>query len=371
MVAHDKQEVARDKGRASQLTAGYSSSPYRAERRAVGLINPDVSVIIPVKNGGAVFEECLAALRASQDARYEIIVLNDASTDDSSAVARRYSCRLKEFAASLGPSHARNEGAKIAAGDILLFIDADIIVPRHTLRTISAIFKNKEVVAITGVLSETIRYHNFSSQYKNLWMRYSYLEMPDQVSLFYTSIAAIRKEVFLATGGFDTGYCSPSLEDTDFGQRLEMEGYQVHLQRDLEVEHVKHYTLSGLLRTDFSRSAAMVKMTLRKGLNRFMSTGNKTSVRSSFMVGVLLFSLACSAALAGIMLPEAMVPFLVIAGILFFSIYLLNLRFLKWLAVRRGWRFFLQSLFLIQIDVAVVIGGIFYGLVDYLRGRNY
>jgi len=334
-------------------------------------MNPEISVIIPVKNGGAVFEECLAALRASQGNNYEIIVLDDCSTDNSTAIANKYLCRLAELPCSLGPSNARNRGAKMAKGDVLFFIDADIIVRPDTIQKISTIFNNSDVVAITGILAENIRYNNFSSQYKNLWMRYSYLEMPDKVSLFYTSVAAIRKEIFLKTGGFDTGYHRPSVEDTDFGQRLEMMGSTVRLQRDLEVEHVKYYSLWGLLKTDFFRSAAMVKMTLRKGLDKFLRGGNKTSVRTPFIAGVLLYCLALLAILLGIVFPPVLIVCFVLSGIFIFSIYLLNGTFLKWLAVRKGWWFFVQSLLLMLLDVSVVIMGIFFGLVDYLRGHKY
>ena len=335
------------------------------------MADPDITVIIPVKNGGAVFEECLTALRASQGASYEILVLDDGSTDNSAEIARKYSCHLVELPSSLGPSNARNRGAKMAKGDILFFIDADIMVRQNALHTINNIFRDKQLVAITGVLSETIRYNNFSSQYKNLWMRYSYLEMPDKVSLFYTSVAAIRKEIFLKTGGFDTGYYNPSVEDTDFGQRLEMMGHTVHLQRDLEVEHVKHYSLWGLLRTDFYRSAAMVKMTLRKGLGKFLAGGNKTSVRTPFIVSVLLYCMALLALLMGIVFPAAMIVCFMLFGIFIFIIYLLNGSFLWWLAVRKNWWFVVKALCAMFLDIPIVIAGIFFGLIGYLRGNRY
>jgi glycosyltransferase involved in cell wall biosynthesis len=334
-------------------------------------MDPDISVIIPVKNGGAVFEECLVALSASQGADYEIIVLNDASTDNTEEIAKKFSCRLVALPSSLGPSTARNRGAEIARGEILFFIDADIIVRPDTLQKVSNIFQDRDVVASTGVLSEHIRYSNFSSHYKNLWMRYSYLEMPDKVSLFYTSVAAIRRELFLRTGGFDTAYKRPSVEDTDFGQRLEMMGGTVHLKKDLEVEHVKYYSLGGLLKTDFFRSADMIKMTLRKGLRHFLVGGNKTSVRSSFIAGVVLYCIVLMSILMGILFPAMLNVSIVLSGIFILSIYCLNHSFLRWLAVRGGWWFLVQSFLFIVLDLSVVVVGVLYGVGDYLRGNRY
>ena len=334
-------------------------------------MDPDISVIIPVKNGGAVFEECLAALRASPRVRYEIIILDDCSTDNSKAIASNYSCRLVELPCSVGPSTARNRGAQMARGEILFFIDADIIVRPDTIQKVSDIFQNKDVVAITGVLSEDIRYGNFSSRYKNFWMRYTYLRMPDRVSLFYTSVAAIRRELFLQTGGFDTAYKRPSVEDTDFGQRLEMMGGSVHLKRNLEVEHVKYYSLGGLLKTDFFRSADMIKMTLRKGLRQFLVRGNKTSVRTSFIVGVVLYCIVLMSILVGTFFPSMLNLSIVLSGIFIVSIYFLNRSFLRWLAVRGGWWLLMQAFFFIVLDLSVVVVGVFYGVVDYVCGHRY
>lgn len=334
-------------------------------------MDPDISVIIPVKNGGAVFGECLAALRASQSDRYEIIVLDDCSADDSKAIASNYSCHLLELPCSVGPSTARNRGAQMAKGAILFFIDADIIVRPDTIQKVSDIFQDKDVVAITGVLSEDIRYGNFSSRYKNYWMRYSYLVMPETVSLFYTSVAAIRRELFLQTGGFDSAYRRPSVEDTDFGQRLEMLGVTVHLKRHVEVEHVKYYSLGGLLKTDFFRSADMIKMTLRKGLRQFLVGGNKTSVRTSFIVGVVLYCIVMMSLLMGIFFPSIVNVSLVLTGIFIVSIAFLNHSFLRWLAVRGGWWFLVQSFLFIVLDLPVVVVGVLYGVVDYLRGHRY
>ncbi|MCK5186712.1 MAG: glycosyltransferase family 2 protein [Deltaproteobacteria bacterium] len=335
------------------------------------MANPEISVIIPVKNGGSVFEECLASLRASQGASYEIVVMDDGSTDSSVEVAKRYSCHLIELPCSMGPSHARNRGAKVARGDILFFIDADIIVRKNALQKISSIFQDKRVVAITGVLSDGIRYKNFSSQFKNLWMRYSYLTMPDIVPLFYTSVAAIRKELFLKSGGFDTGYRRPSVEDTDFGQRIEMMGYEVHLKRDLEVEHVKYYSLPGLLRTDFCRSADMFKMTIRRGLRRLLECRNKTSIPISFMLGVVLYSLALFAILIGFIFPSMVLTCFLLSVIFIFTIFLLNHSFLHWLKIQKGWWFSSRSFFFMFLDIPVVIMGIISGAVDYISGNKY
>src|SRR6185295_3344193 len=99
------------------------------------------------------------------------------------------------------------------------------------------------------------------------------------VPLFYTTAAAIRRDAFLRAGGFDHGYATPNVEDTAFGQKLAELGIRVRVEPELEVEHVKRYSLAGLLRTDFLRSVSMTRLKLRERKN-FAS--NNTSIPSSY-----------------------------------------------------------------------------------------
>ena len=334
-------------------------------------MTPEISVVIPVKNAGAVFDECLCAIRTNHGTMYEIIVVDDCSTDNTAEIARKHSGHIINLPQTTGPANARNTGARATQGDILFFIDSDIILAPDTLHKLKQIFQNPNIIAITGVQSESIRYKNFFSQYKNLWMRYSYMRLPETVALFYTSCAAIRRKIFLKSGGFDPRYYRPSVEDTDFGQKLEMMGYTVHLRTDIEAEHVKHYSFLEIIKTDFYRSADLLKMTLRNRLSRFLRS-NKTSVPSTFMVGVLLFLSSIPLYLSYLFL-SYMRPFSIVACVLILGFFLfINRSFLFWLKSKRGWLFFLQSIFFLLLDIPVVTGGIIFGAVDYyIRGRHY
>ena len=75
-------------------------------------------------------------------------------------------------------------------------------------------FEAGDVDGLCGVQAAQMRYTNIASQYKNLWMRWTYLRQTGDVPLFYTTAAAIRREAFLRVGGFDQGYATPNVEDT-------------------------------------------------------------------------------------------------------------------------------------------------------------
>ena len=92
-----------------------------------------ISVIIPVRNGGASFAQCLEALACVDYGAYEVVVVDDASTDDTAALARKRGCKVVSMDRQSGPAAARNAGARAADGDIFFFVDGDIVVPPQAL----------------------------------------------------------------------------------------------------------------------------------------------------------------------------------------------------------------------------------------------
>ena len=87
-----------------------------------------LSVVIPVLNDAALLEPCFAALAAQSRPVYEIIVVDNGSTDDSAAVARRLGARVIEEL-SPGIPAAASTGLDAATGDVLSRIDSDTVVP--------------------------------------------------------------------------------------------------------------------------------------------------------------------------------------------------------------------------------------------------
>ena len=334
------------------------------------MIPPEISVIIPVKNGGPSFEKCLLAVRSTQGVSYQVVVVDDGSIDNTVEIASKYTTDVIKLPHSAGPANARNTGAQVANGNILFFIDSDIIIPPDTLLKIKRIFEDPGVVAITGVLSDTVCYKNFCSQYKNLWMRYTYTRLPEVVSLFYTSGAAIRREIFLESGGFDTGYRRPSVEDTAFGQKLDVMGYKVFLRTDISVEHVKYYSSFALLKTDFYRSSDLVKMTLRNGMRRFLQ-GNKTSVPSTTIVSITLFISTFMMIMMGFFSLFIRTYCFLLSIMTIVAIFFLNSGWLLWLRYQKGWWFSIRSLLFLFLVIPVVTLGVCFGIIDYLRGQHY
>src|SRR6266545_4227388 len=118
----------------------------------MGRVGVKLSVVIPVHNGGEDFRQCLDALMISKRQPDEIIVVDDASTDSSGTLACGVGAQILLLDGNPhGPAVARNRGAMVAQGNVLVFIDADVAVHEDTLSLIEeTLVTNPEISALFG-----------------------------------------------------------------------------------------------------------------------------------------------------------------------------------------------------------------------------
>ncbi|HEX8923043.1 MAG TPA: glycosyltransferase family A protein, partial [Pyrinomonadaceae bacterium] len=153
---------------------------------------PLISVIIPVHNGGAHLDRCLDALMTSAG-DFEIILVDDASTDESAAHAQARGIRVLRQDARRGPGAARNLGAQEARGKILLFIDADVAVRPSTVARVASHFQSKpELAALFGSYDDAPAATNFVSQYKNLFHHFVHQQGHERAETFWAGCGAVR-----------------------------------------------------------------------------------------------------------------------------------------------------------------------------------
>jgi len=226
-----------------------------------------VSVVIPAYNAAQTLPQTLAALNAAQPPPLEVIVVDDGSTDATMRLANDARARVIRLEKNVGAAAAKNRGAQTARGAILFFTDADIVPPRNAIGLIQNALRDAQTDGVVGLLDENIPHANWASQFKNLWMNFTYARFADapRIGLFYTSIAAMRRTKFLELDGFDENYRGASIaEDTEFGQRAWGRGARIRLEPPLRVTHLKRYSVASVLREDFKRAYALTLMRLRK-----------------------------------------------------------------------------------------------------------
>ena len=103
---------------------------------------PAVSVIVPVYNGGDDFRKCLESITCAEPPPGEVIVVADGESDGSWRTAGDMGVQVVNLPSTAGPARARNRGAAAARGNILMFVDADITVPREIFGRVTAAFRD-------------------------------------------------------------------------------------------------------------------------------------------------------------------------------------------------------------------------------------
>ena len=289
-----------------------------------------ISVVIPVHNAMTSLGRCLGALKTSAFEDFECIVVDDGSTDDSAALAAASGAQLIGTGGKRGPAYARNRGVEAAKGEILFFIDADVMVRSDTLAQVAKAFaENPELDALIGSYDEDPAEPNFLSQYKNLMHCFVHQQGRRQASTFWTGCGAIRRHVFKEFGGFDESYLRPSIEDIELGARLVRASRTIELEPTLMVKHLKRWTLPGLLTSDIrDRAIPWTVLMLRE-----RNIPNDLNVQSSQRISVVLVYLALI--LAPFYLPASAISLIITIA--------LNHRFYRFLARKRGLWFAIRA----------------------------
>lgn len=287
-----------------------------------------LAVVVPVFNGGQTFDACLAALAALDPPPGDVVVVDDHSTDRSADLAAARGFRVIRTSGRGGPASARNLGVQKTTSDLLLFVDADVIVPVDLVARVRAALADPSIAAVIGCYDERAPDQGFFTQYKNLYQRYVHQRAKREAFTFWGACGAIRRSVFNEIGGFDPDYAQASIEDIELGYRLRDAGYRIVLERSIEVTHVKRWTLGRLVRSDiFYRAVPWTSLILRsRRIDTDLNLGwpHRIAVVASLV-------LAGSLALA-VLRPSALAVSAAAAAVLL----ALDARLLAYLAHRRG-----------------------------------
>lgn len=308
---------------------------------------PTLSVIMPVYNGAAFLRKSLPPL-AQMQARgelAEIIVVDDGSTDESAALAASMGARVMPSGGRLGPGGARNQAAGLARGEVLWFVDADVVVHEDAARELARAFADPAVVAAFGSYDDRPPAQNFLSQYKNLVHHFYHHRGIAEASTFWAGCGGVRKDAFLASGGFDVArYRRPSIEDIELGYRLKAAGGRILRWPPLQGTHLKVWRFLNLIHTEvFCRAIPWSRLMLsRGGLVNELNVSLGERLRAP-LAGAFVLSVAASlvpgvpywTGLAGLaavfaanldlvrLFARRKGPFFALAGLLFHQLYYL------------------------------------------------
>ena len=211
-----------------------------------------ISLIIPTDRADDALSCCLTGVYQAAPPPDEVIVVVDGGDEAARTVAASFGATVTQTPVRAGPAGARNVGARLARGDILFFVDADVLIPRDAVGQVAAAFRAEPPpAAVFGSYDNAPAAPNFFSQYKNLLHHYVHQSAHEDASTFWSGCGAVRRDVFMGMGGYDVGYPIPSIEDIELGYRLRAAGHYIRLIKSLQAKHLKAWTLASLLHSDF------------------------------------------------------------------------------------------------------------------------
>jgi lipopolysaccharide/colanic/teichoic acid biosynthesis glycosyltransferase/GT2 family glycosyltransferase len=211
-----------------------------------------ISVIIPAYNAEDTLEDCLTALEAQSVARerYEIIVVDDGSTDSTAEIAAQRGVQLIRQP-NAGPASARNRGAEAAQGDVLLFTDADCAPAPDWIERLIEPFRDPQVAGAKGVYRTrqgALVARFVQREYED---KYARMSRQKQIDFVDTYSAAYRRDVFVANGGFEQRFPTASVEDQELSFRLARKGYKLVFVPQAVVYHRHAATVGAYWRRKF------------------------------------------------------------------------------------------------------------------------
>jgi len=216
---------------------------------------PEISVLIPNRNGSATISRCLEAIyRSVTSVSFEVIVVDDASTDDSLNLLRRYPVRIIRFPNHKGTSAARNAAARTARAEILFFIDADCMIRPDTLsRVLRSVRNHGDGTIVGGTYAKVPHDPGPFNTFQALFVHYHETRRADRPDYIAGHAMAMNRKTIERIGEFQEDFL-PILEDVEFTHRARRHGAVLRMEPAVQVYHRFGFNLRRSLRNAFRKT---------------------------------------------------------------------------------------------------------------------
>jgi lipopolysaccharide/colanic/teichoic acid biosynthesis glycosyltransferase/glycosyltransferase involved in cell wall biosynthesis len=209
-----------------------------------------ISVIVPARDAAHTTRDCLSAVLSQEniDVDFEVILVDDGSTDDTAAIAEQMGVRVIRQDPA-GPGAARNAGVAASKGDILAFTDADCVPSEDWLFQLMQPFTDSETVGVKGAYLTKQR--GLLPRFVQAEYSYKYRRVAAQkrIDFIDTYSAAYRRGPFVDNGGFEESM--PAAQDAEFSFRLARKGYRLAFAPQATVYHLHSQHLGQYLRRKY------------------------------------------------------------------------------------------------------------------------
>jgi len=323
------------------------------------------SVVVPLYNSRETIAGCLKAVRGQEGfepGELELIVVDDGSTDGGGAAAGDLSDKMVALPDNRGAAAARNRGAKEASADVVVFVDADVVLEPGAVSALLEVFnKSSQVMAAVGRYTERPAVPGVVNLYHNAFTRFHHDLSPMEIDWFWGALGAVRKEALFSVGGFDERYQGASAEDMDLGIRLAEAGHKIRYCPEAEGAHTHNFTVRSMLINDYKKAVLGTKLRIKGRLPQrapgFASAGNALTAPTLLLLLYLLATRLLSP------------MWIIIDAILLACLLVINERFYSYLSKTMP-RMVDYGLMLHWLQSAAIVAGAVAGVAGHVLGRS-
>ncbi|MEJ2745121.1 MAG: glycosyltransferase [bacterium] len=258
------------------------NAPIKITRGAIETQSLLASVIVPAFNAKDDIVDCVKPILDSDYKNIEILVVDDCSSDGTADRVRNLPCLVLRTDRRSGPAGTRELGIRHSKGDVLVFIDVDIVVEKTTIRRlIESLCENPGIASVSGDYDTSGSCRNLCSLYQKSYNEYKRIFLPPYGPYINTSIYCIPREIMQSAGGFRTDVYTG--EDYELGLRLASQGHTSYFNRSILVAHNKRVNFTQLIRQKFqyATNVTMLKLEFEKN-NKSL----KIDLKRTFSVAV-------------------------------------------------------------------------------------
>lgn len=232
---------------------------------------PSISLVIPLLNQLDYTKMCLASLERSTKVPYELILIDNGSTDGTQQYVRGLNATVITNQNNLGCAKAWNQGVKAARGDVIGILNNDIVVAPGWMEGLLAFMQRTG----HGIVSPSAREGALDYDLETYAAEFSIRCAEARRRQIYGACMLIRREVFDRIGLFDEGFSYGGCEDIDFQWRAQRAGFSVGMTGSVLIHHFSMVTQDTIKRTETSAYSA-------ENLSHFKKKWNR-SVRGNWM----------------------------------------------------------------------------------------
>jgi len=227
--------------------------------------NPKVSIIIPCYNSEKTLIECLNSVLNQTYKNYEIIVVDNNSTDNTKKIIKQNQEKSRKikylFEPKIGRGSARNTGEKNAKGEIILMTDSDCIVPKNWIKEMIEPIINKECDAVQG-FEENINKDFWSKQYQlravKKYKSVKNIKGKEILGKIDTKNFAIKRKLLENIGL--TSKKQVSANDAELGVRMAKNNFNVKFLKNTKVKHYHRNSLKQVIKKQLCNAEHSIRL---------------------------------------------------------------------------------------------------------------